>query len=89
MCENLTDSRRLYRLRKRRHTGDIAEARANETPMPPTPNQDPDPSPSRPATLAYAFYAAAIWALVAYSLWGPQPNKAPPILAQAGRDCVR
>jgi hypothetical protein len=51
--------------------------------------KEPDPSPSPRATLAYAFYAAAIWALVAYSLWGPRPPKAAPVLAQADRDCLR
>lgn len=38
--------------------------------------QDPPPSPARFATLAYALYAAAIWGLVAYSLWGPKPEPA-------------
>lgn len=51
--------------------------------------KEPDPSPPRHATLAYAFYAAAIWALVAYSLWGAGPPEATPVLAQAGRDCLR
>jgi hypothetical protein len=34
---------------------------------------EPPPSPPPRFTWAYAFYAAAIWALVAYSLWGPKP----------------
>ncbi len=37
---------------------------------PPSPRQDPK------ATIAYAFYAAAIWGLVAYSLWGPKAQQA-------------
>jgi hypothetical protein len=42
-------------------------ARMND---PPPPRQDPK------TTIAYAFYAAAIWGLVAYSLWGPKPQQA-------------
>jgi hypothetical protein len=39
--------------------------------------KDPPPQRLAPkATLAYAFYAAAIWGLIAYSLWGPKPPQA-------------
>ena len=40
--------------------------------------KDPPPSPPRPdpkALIAHAFYAAAIWGLIAYSLWGPKPPR--------------
>jgi len=39
----------------------------------------PDSTPPSRATVAYALYAAAIWALVAYSLWGPKPPSARPV----------
>jgi hypothetical protein len=48
--------------------------------------QEPPPSPPRKATLAYAFYAAAIWGLVAYSLWGP---KAPTESVALASNCLR
>ena len=39
--------------------------------------KDPPPERQDPrATMAYAFYAAAIWTLVAYSLWGTKPPQA-------------
>lgn len=37
---------------------------------------EPPPSPDRKPRVAYAFYAAAIWGLVAYSLWDPKPRPA-------------
>jgi hypothetical protein len=39
-------------------------------------NDPPSPRQNPKATIAYAFYAAAIWGLVAYSLWGPKPQQA-------------
>jgi hypothetical protein len=51
--------------------------------------QEPPPSPPRKASLAYAFYAAAIWALVVYSLWGPKPAAHAFALAAAGKTCAR
>jgi hypothetical protein len=36
----------------------------------------PPPRPDPKASIAYLFYAAAIWGLVAYSLWGPKPPAA-------------
>ncbi len=45
---------------------------------PPPQRQDPK------ATIAYALYAAAVWGLVAYSLWGPKPQRDHPfVLARA------
>jgi hypothetical protein len=49
--------------------------------------REPRPSPPRRSILAYAFYAAAIWALVAYSLWGPKPPSARP--AVLASNCPR
>ena len=51
-----------------------------------SPPPPPRPGPRTPrhrATIAYAFYAAAIWGLVAYSLWGPKPPPASLTLASA------
>ena len=50
--------------------------------------QDPPPQrQDRKATIAYAFYAAAIWGLVAYSLWGPKPPSGHPFTL--ARACTR
>ncbi len=49
-----------------------------------------DPPPQQQdskAKIAYAFYAAAIWGLVAYSLWGPKPQPAHPFVL--ARTCAR
>jgi hypothetical protein len=47
----------------------------------------PPPRPDPKARVAHALYAAAIWGLVAYSLWGPKPPPAKPFaLASA---CAR
>ncbi len=45
--------------------------------------QDPSPIPPRRLVWAHALYAAAIWCLVAYSLWGPKPPPASFTLASA------
>ncbi len=53
--------------------------------------KDPPPSPPRSdpkALLAYAFFAVAIWGLVAYSLWGPKPSYPVWSLAVADRACA-
>jgi len=47
------------------------------------PPQRQDPK----AKIAYAFYAAAIWGLVAYSLWGPKPQPVHPLVLASA--CVR
>ena len=46
--------------------------------------EPPPQSRDRKSTIACAFYAAAIWGLVAYSLWGPKPQRSHPfVLARA------
>ena len=51
------------------------------------PKEPPSRHPDRKATIAYAFYAAAIWGLVAYSLWGPKPRPEHPFVL--ARTCAR